>query len=360
MADKKQLSPVVTAHAWDKDRKFIAFCGNDTDLQICRKGDYSNVQVLSEHDQVITGIDWAPNTNRIVTCSQDRNAYVWTWNDSDSLWKPVLVILRINRAATAVKWSPSETKFAVASGAKTISVCYFEEDNDWWVSKHIKKQLKSTVLCVAWHPGNIFLAAGSSDFKVRVYAAQVKGIDKKPQGPTAFKLSSTFGECLAEFDSNSAWVHGVAFSPNGNTLAFVSHDSSVTFIDTSNAEENRNIQVIKSANLPFKTLLFFDDNKLVAAGYDCNPFLYTLSGGSWAFSKKLDDESASTSKANPTNASAAAREKFQAQVSRGQDSSSEGTTLATKHQNCITCLYPFDKNSITSTGVDGFLITWKP
>jgi len=220
--------------------------------------------------------------------------------------------------------------------------------------------LKSTVLCVAWHPGNIFLAAGSSDFKVRVYAAQVKGIDKKPQGPTAFKLSSTFGECLAEFDSNSAWVHGVAFSPNGNTLAFVSHDSSVTFIDTSNAEENRNIQVIKSANLPFKTLLFFDDNKLVAAGYDCNPFLYTLSGGSWAFSKKLDDESASTSKANPTNASAAAREKFQAQVSRGQDSSSEGTTLATKHQNCITCLYPFDKNSITSTGVDGFLITWKP
>jgi actin related protein 2/3 complex subunit 1A/1B len=25
----------------------------------------------------VTGIDWAPKTNRIVTCSADRNAYVW-------------------------------------------------------------------------------------------------------------------------------------------------------------------------------------------------------------------------------------------------------------------------------------------
>jgi len=358
MADKKQLTAVVTAHAWDKDRQFIAFCGNDTDLQICRKGDYSNVQVMSEHDQVITGIDWAPNSNRIVTCSQDRNAYVWTWNASESLWKPVLVILRINRAATAVKWSPSETKFAVASGAKTISVCYFEEDNDWWVSKHIKKQLKSTVLCVAWHPGNIFLAAGSSDFKVRVYAAQVKGIDKKPQGPTPFKLSSTFGECLAEFDSNSAWVHGVAFSPSGTTLAFVSHDSSVTFVDTSGVEENKPVTVIKGSHLPFKTLLFFDDNRLVTAGYDCNPFLFSQSNKSWAFTRKLDDASGSTAKAVGTSAASVARDKFKTQVSQGLDAT-EGTILATKHQNTITCLYPFDKTSFTSTGVDGFLVTWK-
>jgi len=59
---------------------------------------------LQEHDQLVTGIDWSPKTNRIVTCSQDRNAYVWTFQDNQ--WKPTLVILRINRAATNVKWSP--------------------------------------------------------------------------------------------------------------------------------------------------------------------------------------------------------------------------------------------------------------
>lgn len=77
-----------------------------------------------------TGIDWAPESNRIVTCASDRNAYVWTLKDG--VWKPTLVLVRINRAATCVKWSPLENKFALGSGARLISVCYFEEENDWW------------------------------------------------------------------------------------------------------------------------------------------------------------------------------------------------------------------------------------
>jgi hypothetical protein len=36
------------------------------------------------------------------------------------IWKPTLVLLRINRAATYVKWSPNEDKFAVASGARYV------------------------------------------------------------------------------------------------------------------------------------------------------------------------------------------------------------------------------------------------
>lgn len=39
-----------------------------------------------------------------VLSPQDRNAYVWTF--TAGVWKPSLVILRINRAATMVKWSP--------------------------------------------------------------------------------------------------------------------------------------------------------------------------------------------------------------------------------------------------------------
>jgi len=65
------------------------------------------MMACQQHDKVVTGIDWAPNTNRIVTCGQDRNAYVWTF--TNGVWKPVLVILRINRAATHVKWSPLGT-----------------------------------------------------------------------------------------------------------------------------------------------------------------------------------------------------------------------------------------------------------
>jgi WD40 repeat protein len=72
-----------------------------------------------QHDKLITAISWAPQTNRIVTCSQDRNAYVWT--PTENGWKPALVLLRINRAATCVKWSPKEDKFAVGSGARSAA-----------------------------------------------------------------------------------------------------------------------------------------------------------------------------------------------------------------------------------------------
>lgn len=79
---------------------------------------------------ILTGVDWAPDSNRIVTCGADRNAYVWTLKEGT--WKPTLVILRINRAARCVKWSPQENKFAVGSGSRLISICYFEQENDWW------------------------------------------------------------------------------------------------------------------------------------------------------------------------------------------------------------------------------------
>lgn len=42
----------------------------------------------------MTGIDWAPNSNRIVSCSQDKNAYVWTFEGNQ--WKPELVFVSLN------------------------------------------------------------------------------------------------------------------------------------------------------------------------------------------------------------------------------------------------------------------------
>lgn len=60
--------------------------------------------MLSEHSLPVTGLDWAPRTNRIVSCSQDKDAFVWT-PDGPS-WKPELVLVRLNRAATCVQWSP--------------------------------------------------------------------------------------------------------------------------------------------------------------------------------------------------------------------------------------------------------------
>jgi len=347
----QQLATCVTCHAWNADRSKLAFCPDNNEVHIYKKGSggWEKDVVLQEHDQLVTGIDWAPKTNRIVTCSQDRNAYVLTFQEGN--WKPTLVILRINRAATHVKWSPDEQKFAVASGAKCVSVCYFEEDNDWWVSKHVKKH-KSTVCSVAWHPNNIFLATGSSDFKARIFSAFIKGIDKNP-GETPFGNKLPFGQCLAEY-SATGWVHDVAWSPSGNRLVFVAHDSRVHFIDINSGSEEK----LSLDALPYRSVFFASEDSVVAAGYDCAPHLLTFSGG-WQFAKSLDENKKSS--ASKESSTAAARNMFQSKVDMG--TAENETTLTTQHQNAINTLQIFAASGgrvskFSTTGVDGKVIIW--
>lgn len=351
-----RLATCITCHAWNADKTKVALCPNNNEVHIYGKSGttYTLEHVLAEHDQVITGIDWAPKTNRIVTSSQDRNAYVWTFQNG--VWKPTLVILRINRAATHVRWSPEENKFAVASGAKCVSVCYFEEDNDWWVSKHIKKH-KSTVLKVDWHPNNQLLATGSSDFKARVFSAFIKGVDSKPPGgPFGNKLP--FGELLLELDAASGWVHAIKWSPSGNKLAFAGHDSSINFANI--ASQPPAVQRIRLPNLPIRDVLFLSEQSLVGVGEDCNPILFSANdSGEWTYISELDKQSAASSS---EGASQSARKMFQNKVDLGAESVGD-TKLDTTHQNAITCIYPHTSSGnivsdFSTTGLDGNLVIW--
>ena len=154
----------LTCHSWNHDWTQVAISPNNHEVHIYRLlppsasasssassasgPTWERTHVLDEHKQRVTGIDWAPRTNRIVTCGSDRNAYVWTLTDAETgsgtgsgsgsgseaattTWRPTLVILRVNRAATCVRWAPKENKFAVGSGSRCVSVCYYERENDW-------------------------------------------------------------------------------------------------------------------------------------------------------------------------------------------------------------------------------------
>lgn len=346
----------ITCHAWNADRSQIAISPNNNEVHIYQRegNDWRLMDVLNQHDLRVNGIDWAPKTNRIVTCSVDRNAYVWTLGE-DKKWKPALVLLRINRAATCVRWSPDENKFACGSGARLISVCYFEKENDWWVSKHIKKPIRSTVTSLDWHPNNVLLVAGSTDYKVRVFSAYIKDIEPQPAA-TPWGKKMPLGQCLSEFKnslSGGGWIQSVSFSADGNKICWVGHDSAINFVDVN---VGLNVVKVKTEFLPFLACQFISPTAVVVAGHSCVPLIYSFDGTNIIFNGKLDE-----SQKRETGGVSAMRH-FQS-LDRTSRLESTDTVLDYIHQNAISwiAIYSGDKShatKISTSGLDGQLVIW--
>uniref|UniRef100_T1JHP8 Actin-related protein 2/3 complex subunit n=1 Tax=Strigamia maritima TaxID=126957 RepID=T1JHP8_STRMM len=346
----------ITCHAWNKERSQVAFSPNSHEVNIYKRVNdrWNSVECLSQHGLRVTSIDWAPQSNRIVTCAADRNAYVWT--QVGSQWKPTLVLLRINRAATCVRWSPKENKFAVGSGARLISVCYFEQENDWWVSKHIKKPIRSTVTTLDWHPNNLILACGSTDFNCRVFAADIGEMEEKLE-PTVWGTKTSPNQLLQEFTNNSegsgGWVHCVSFSGSGNQLAWVGHDSSITVVDAARGLAKVSL---KTEFLPFLTCTWISENSIIAAGHGCCPMLCCYDG-----QKKLSIVSKIDNTQKKESAGLSAMRKFQSLDKRA--TTDHNDSMDTIHQNAITQVSIFsgtkaNATKVCTTAVDGQLVIW--
>ncbi|KAK5132451.1 hypothetical protein LTR08_009062 [Meristemomyces frigidus] len=358
----------VADHSFSADRQTLAVA-RDTSISLYTRPSptsptFTPTASLRGHDKTITGVDIAPRSGRIVTCSQDRNAYVWEASPTGE-WKPTLVLLRINRAATGVRWSPSEAKFAVGSGARIIAVCYFEADNDWWVSKHVKKPLRSTVTAIAWHPNSVLLAAGSTDGHARVFSAFIKGTDARPEA-SVWGERLPFGTVCGEYlNPTAGWVHDVAFSPSGNALAYCAHDSTVTVVYPSAPDQPPSAIIsIPTQLLPFTSILWSSETEILAAGYDCG--VYRFSGPEWRLSGTLDTVAAAGGGGEQREESALNmfRNMDLKGRSGGGGSGGDDTRLKTVHQNSISTLRAYEGGDgeevtrISTGGVDGRVVVW--
>ena len=76
----------------------VALAHSDREVVLYSREGGKQLATLDQHDLRVTGIDWAPKTNRIVTCSADRNAYVWV-QQSDGTWRHTLVLLRLGKVS---------------------------------------------------------------------------------------------------------------------------------------------------------------------------------------------------------------------------------------------------------------------
>lgn len=328
----------------------------------------SLVTELKGHDKTVTSVDISPDGSKILTCSQDRNALVWEWNDSSREFKPTLVLLRINRAATVCKWSPSGDKFAVGSADRVIAVCYYEEENDWWVSKHLKKPLKSTITSLAWHPNNVLLASGSTDGHVRVFSAFIKGLDEKPE-PSVWGSKLPFQTLVGDYTNETgAWIHDVTFNDDGagNSLAYVSHDGTVSIVyPQGEGLPPTAFITVKTNYLAFKSILYLHD-KIIVGGHNCNLIVFQGDENGWAEAyhvekqKDLIHNVVELAEEDVEISSQDALNMFKQMDLKGRvnkpSQKGSGRALSTTHQNTISSIRWYDGGKVSTSGIDGKVV----
>ena len=208
------------------------------------------------------------------------------------------------------------------------------------------KVFRSSVLSLSWHPNNILLAAGTSDFKCRVFSTYLKEIEEKPAA-TSWGKKMSFANLMGEFGVGvGGWIHGCSFSDDGERLAFVGHDSSVSFVQGGMESS----VVTRSQFLPFTDCTWISANALVAVGFDCNPMIFNLQGDEFAFSNKCDD-----SEKKSGGSVLSGRAMFQAMDRMATSTSSE--TIKTKHKNTILSVSR-TADGFATAGADGQIIQW--
>ncbi|GAV48324.1 hypothetical protein ZYGR_0I06210 [Zygosaccharomyces rouxii] len=361
----KLVKAPIYSHCYSADRSVLAISCDKNCLVYRLHPQPQLIATLADHDKLVTAVDISIH-GRIVTCSQDRNAYVWEPMSNGS-YKPTLVLLRINRAATSVSWAPSGYKFAVGSSARIIAVCYYEQENNWWVSKHIKKPIKSTVTCLSWHENGVLLASGSTDGYMRVFSGFIKGLDSKEVvagSPWGDKFP--FGSVIREFYQGS-YVHDLQWRSNQERVAFVAHDGTLNIADS----QGNIISVNSPDGLPFQALLWVNDAQIICGGYSCHPVMFAADFHSVRFLKDLDkpNKGGNTPQSTPADgqeeeenafSGISALRKFKELDLKGKVTADEQESA---HENTIVQFRPYAESAgnvsqVSSCGLDGKIVIY--
>lgn len=209
------------------------------------------------------------------------------------------------------------------------------------------------------------LAAGGTDGYMRVFSGFIKGLDSKESvagSPWGDKFP--FGSLVKEWYQGS-YIHDVKWRSSQEQIAFVTHDAKLNIVDSQNGYEFTD----SPDGLPFKALVWINDNEILCGGYSCHPVLFSKSSQGWKFSKNIDKIGAKTptpqvggedEDENPTFGMSALK-KFKELDLKGKVSVE---VQESAHENTITELAPFAESNgqvteVSSCGLDGKIVIYR-
>jgi len=126
-----------------------------------------------KHFEYVSSIDWNHTTNNIISCSYDKNIFVWNYDEIKNIWKPNLVYFKSKLSLLKIKWNPLGTKFAACCAANNFIVGYYDNELNWWKGEPIKSH-KSATTSINFDSTGQYVISGSTDLKISITCCIIK------------------------------------------------------------------------------------------------------------------------------------------------------------------------------------------
>ena len=119
----------ISVLAFNKDFSQVALSKKDNLIYIYKVPDFKKTEkwellyTLDSHFQYISGLDWHPETNRLLSCSYDKTSFVWDLNEGK--WIPSNVVITTKLGFLCCKWNKRGDKFCEGTSEKKLFIGYF-------------------------------------------------------------------------------------------------------------------------------------------------------------------------------------------------------------------------------------------
>jgi len=307
---------------------------------------------LKSHYQYISGLDWCPATNRILSCSYDKTTFVWDLVEKN--WTPSSVVATTKLGYLCCKWNKRGDKFCEGTSAKQLFIGYYNPETKWWMNVGIKCHKSSVVTCEI-DPTSLFVISGSTDLRIYVSSCYRPEIDDKFLTEDLKALAKPFGDTIYEFKENS-WINSVTWLPNGYVGLAAGQDAIITVVYPTESKT----EAIKCKHSPATMLIPKDDNSFYAVCYDRNIVEYEKKGEQWEIKRTITGKKEADNKAKTTIGKVSAQlQMFNKMGQLKKENLAVTTKQATHlHKSQISSFNIKDKDVIT-TDLSGFVKYWK-
>ena len=317
---------------------------------------------LKNHFQYISGLDWNPVTNKILSCSYDKTSFVWKFEGDK--WGFENVVANTKVSFLFCSWNKRGDKFLEGTGNKSLFVGYFSSDpnTNWWTGRPIKVHKKTSIICAKFDPSSLYVISGATDLKVHVTSCYMKGVDDDHISPEQAKSLPEFGESLYSFDAG-AWVISCGWTLDGKYGIASSQKGQIAIIDWQEKKE----EIINCNHSPVTFIVPVSATSFYAVGFDREIYLYEQKEGKWALAKvitkkekKEDSKSSGPINTGATGGGVAeALKKFSSQGMKKKQSLVVTTEKNENgHSSCISSI-TIKGDDIITTDLSGFVKYWK-